>query len=368
MKLTCTQENLAHGLNIVSRIGDKNVNLPILNNVLMQARKDGLTLITTNLEIGIRTKIRGKIEQEGDFTVNAKLLTDFVNSLPKENVTLVLEEKNLHIQGENHQTTIRGMDAQEYPVIPDVESTTAFAVETARMKNALSQTLFSVSVDESRPELTGILLQLDSKTCILASTDSYRLAEKKIVLDAALKEGRNVIVPARSLGEVARVLDMESAERMSAVINDNQALFTVGDTAVVTRIITGEYPDYQQIVPKEFKNTVTFKITDMVRAVKTTSLFCKQGINDIRLSLDKRFSDIAINAENSTLGKNVSNVPSLTKNQEMDIVFNYKFFLDGLNHLDGDTAVLKVNDAQSPALLTSQTEGEYLYVIMPIRQ
>src|SRR3989344_6129215 len=123
MKLTCTQENFSLGLNIVARLGDKNINLPILNNVLLQSQKDGLILVFTNLEVGIRTKIRGKIESEGEFTVNARLLADFVNTLKKENITLELEEKNLHIKGENHQTTIRGMEASDFPVIPTVETT-----------------------------------------------------------------------------------------------------------------------------------------------------------------------------------------------------------------------------------------------------
>jgi len=368
MKLTCTQENLLKGLAIVARLGEKNVNLPILSNVLLRAQKEGLTLVATNLEIGIKTKNRGKIEEEGEFTVNARLLADFVATLPKENVSLRLEDKNLHIQGENHETTIRGMDANEFPLLPEVEGATAITIKKDVLRETLIQTLFSVSFDEARTELTGILIVVDDGGCTFAATDSYRLSEKKIRLSKPSKEQRRVVVPARTLSEVLRILDIEDAAEVTIRINESQIHFTIGDTELVSRIIAGEYPDYQQIIPKSFSHEVTFAVQDMVRAVKTTSLFCKQGINDIRLSLDKRFTDIAINAENSMVGKNVSNVQCKTAGQEMDIVFNYKFFLDGLNHLIGDEATLKTNDAASPALLTSTGENDFLYIIMPIRQ
>lgn len=368
MKITCTQENFSKGLTIVARFGDKNINLPILNNVLIQARKEGVVLSGTNLEIAIQTNVRGKIEEEGEFTTNARLLTDFVNSLKKENISVVLEEKNLHIQGENHQTTVRGLDAAEFPVIPDVDSKFSVSLPAKELRQALSQVLFAVSSDESRPELTGVFVQLSDRSCILAATDSYRLAEKTVGTTTSVKEPKQVIIPAKTIAEVLRILDIEEPEKATLAINDSQALFTLGGTKVISRIIAGEYPDYRQIIPSQFKDKISFSTDDMVAAVKTTSLFCKQGINDVRLSLDKRFTDIAITAENSTFGKNISNVSTASKGQEVDIVFNYKFLLDGLNHVMGDESVLKANDAVSPALLMSASEKDFLYIIMPIKQ
>jgi len=367
MRLTCTQENFSKGLNIVSRLSDKSINLPILNNVLVQAKKEGIILTVTNLEVGIRTKVRGKIEEEGDFTVQARLLTDFVNTLKKENISVYLDDKNLNIKGENHQTIIRGMDATDFPVVPGVDKAYSFTIISSKIKEALSQVLFAVSHDDSRPELNGVFVKVEDTECTLAATDSYRLAEKKIQISQKSKE-KSVIIPAKTIHEVLRILDLQEAQEVTIAINDSQILFSIGETEIISRIINGEYPDYTQIIPQSFKNKVIFDTGEMVSAIKTTSLFCKQGINDVRISLDKRFTDIAVNAENSTFGKNVSNVPSKNKNQEMDIVFNYKFFLDGVLHGSGDTSVLKTNDATSPALLVDKDDESFIYIIMPIKQ
>lgn len=368
MKLTCTQENFSRGLNIVARLSDKNTNLPILNNVLLQARKDGLTLISTNLEIGIKTKVRGKIESEGDFTIQAKLLSDFVNTLKKENVSLELVDKTIHLKGENHQTTIRGLESVDFPVIPEVDAKTTITLPTDVITSALNQTLFAVSSDESRPELNGVYMILDGNKCIMVATDSYRLVERTIPLPEKVAEPRDIIIPSKTLQELVRILPLAEDNTVTITINDTQILFTCGQTQIVSRIIAGDYPDYKQIIPTAFQNNVEFRVHDMVQAIKTTSLFCKQGINDVRISLDKRFTDIAINAENSILGKNISNVESLSKNQELDIVFNYKFLLDGLSHLNGDRAVLRSNEPTTPALLNTPKEDGFVYVIMPIKQ
>ncbi len=368
MKLTCTQENLSKGLNVVARLSEKTPNLPILSNVLLQATKDGLTLTATNLELGITTKIRGKIDTEGEFTVSARLIADFVNSLKKENVSIELEEKILHIKGENHQTTIRGLDAVDFPVIPVVADDFTIQAEAGDIRDALHQIVFSMSMDDSRPELNGAFFQFGEKELIIASTDSYRLSERVVMIVNKTGKEKNVIVPARTVSELLRIIDADDSKEVSVRVNDNQIMFIFGETEIVSRIVTGNYPDYKQIIPNQFTNNVDFSVSDMIQAIKTTSLFCKQGINDVRISLDKRFDDIAIHAENSIFGKNVSNVKSMNKGQEMDIVFNYKFLLDGLQHLHDVTATLKTNDGISPALLTSKKDENFVYVIMPIRQ
>ena len=177
--MTCTQENLAKGLNIVSKLSDKVSNLPILSNVLLEARKDGLTLTATNLEIGIKTKVRGKIDEEGEFTVGARLITDFVNSLKRENIALSVEDKKLTVKGENHQTTIRGLEASDFPVIPEVDDKYSITTKCSKLSEALARVVFAMSVDEARQELNGALLQVGDKECIIVATDSYRLSASR---------------------------------------------------------------------------------------------------------------------------------------------------------------------------------------------
>lgn len=369
MKLTCTQENLLRGLSIIGKLGDKNTTLPILNNVLLQARKQGLIITTTNLEIAIRTVVRGKIDEEGDFTVQGKLIFDLVSSLKKENIVIeLLQDKTLTIKGEHHETAVRGLDAGEFPLIPEVEDQISFEVGVSDFSEALRKIAFAMSADESRIELNGAYFQINEEKCIIAATDSYRLAEASVAVVSKKQGEKNIIIPNKTVHELMRILDITDSETVTMKINETQVLFIAGETELVSRIISGNYPDYRQIIPTQFKQETTFPINEMVRAIKTTSLFCKPGINDIRISLDKRFADIAVQAENNTSGKNISHVKTADKGNDIDIVFNYKFILDALQHLAGETAILKTNDAQSPAVAVSPKDPHVTYVIMPIRQ
>jgi DNA polymerase III subunit beta len=223
-------------------------------------------------------------------------------------------------------------------------------------------------LDESRPELNGALFQIAAAAMTAAATDSYRLSERTIPVTNKTANERDIILPARTIIELYRIIDLDEGKNIVVHINENQAMFRFGETEIVSRLVAGHYPDYKQIVPSQFKNVIEFSVADMMQAIKTTSLFCKQGINDVRISLDKRFDDIAVHAENSIAGKNISNVKSLSQNQQMDIVFNYKYLLDGLQHLHDVTAELKLNDSTSAALLTSKKDTQFIYIIMPIRQ
>ena len=244
MKFTCTQENLATGLNIVGHLPTKSLNLPILKNVLIKADKDGLELITTNLEVGIRTKVRGKIDAPGNFTVDAKLISDFVNSLKKENIIVFLDGNTLEMEGENHKTKIKGESAADFPLIPDVAAELQTSLPTADLSAALSQVIYSASTDESRPELNAVLLTFDDKKLTLAATDSYRLAEKRLTLKTAVKQPRSIIVPLKTLQQTLRILEAEAADDCQLLVNDNQIKFLAGQTKLISPIIGGQYPDY----------------------------------------------------------------------------------------------------------------------------
>lgn len=369
MKLTCTQENLIAGLTTVSRVSDKQATLPILSNILFRTKNNGLELSATNLELAIQTTIRAKIEVEGEFTVNARLITDFVGTLEKENIIIELTDaKELLIQGENHQTLIHGLEASEFPVIPEVAQGTSIQIKSGDLRKSFFQTLFSMAGDATRPELQGALVGVNQKTITVVATDSFRLSETQ--LNAVDVEGQHnsIIVPSRTLQETARILDYNNAENVMVRTSETQVEIQISETKVISRIISGKYPDYKNIIPTQFKSELVFSVKEMERAIKTTSLFCKQGINDIRLSVDERFTDITVQAENTTAGKNTSRVPTESKKQNLDIVFNYKFLLEGLQHLGSEKAILKTNDAQSAALLTAPSNPHYIYLIMPIRQ
>jgi len=364
MKLTCTQENLNKGLNLVSHIANKNNNLPILNNVLLKADKNGLLLVTTDLEIGIKAFVRGKVDEEGEFTVGAKLLNDFVSLVPKENIDLELKENTLKIKSKNQKTNIKGLEAEDFPLIPEIEKENEVELNMNDFKTALSQLVFSASLDSSRLEINAVFFNFLKNELVLAATDSYRLAEKKLVINSG--QEKELIVPLKTIQELLRILNDQNNQALKIYFNENQIMFVFDGVELISRVVSGKYPDYQQIIPKKFNTEAKFAVNQLVPAIKSAALFCKPGINDVRLSIAN--NEIVIASASSGLGENIITVPAEITGEANDIIFNYRYFLDGLSNLGGNEAVLKINNNATPALLQNRQNEKYLYLIMPIKQ
>ncbi len=366
MKFTCTQENLKKGLNLVSHLAGKNKNLPVLNNVLIEVKNGILFLATTNLEIGIKSTVRGKMEQEGVFTVPAKLFNDYIQSLRNENIELKWDEKNLSITTKNSQTVIKGLDASEFPLIPEIEKKNTIKVMKKIMKKSLSSVLFATAMDTTRPEISGVLFDFQEDGLTLVATDSYRLAEKKVEI---INKGfeKKVIIPSFSLQELNRVLsDMEDEGELTISLNDNQILFEVDSTRMVSRITEGEYPDYKQVIPTETKTKTIVKRNDFQQIIKAASLFCRQGINDIHLIVLK--DKIEVKAVNDQLGESQNIIEAIVKGDQNDIIFNYHYILDVLNIVEGEEIEFNLNNKALPGVVKAKNKDDYLYIIMPIKQ
>ena len=374
MKIYSLQENLKAGLLKVGHLAGKNINLPILNNVLIKADENNIKLITTNLEIGIVCEVRGKIEKQGAFTADSRLLTDCISLLPNKKIGLEQKEDSLVVDGENFKVKIKGQLADEFPLIPTVERNKPYILETEAFKKALSQAVFAVSAAESRLELTGVLFSFLGNQLILTATDSYRLAEKKVNLISNNKEERKVIVPPKTLQELLRILttsqqdEMEEQKQIKFYLSDNQILFHYGTTDLISRLIEGQYPDYQQIIPTVSKTKVIIERAELVRAVKMASLFSKTGINDINLDFPAGKNQLIISSISSQTGENITTLQAKTSGPDNSIVLNFRYLLDGLNNIDSEMVKLEIIDANTPCLLRPEKENDYLYIIMPIKQ
>lgn len=368
MKLICTQENLNFGLSLVSHLATRSTNLPILNNVLLKAEKNELKLITTNLEIGIKLNVRGKIEKEGTFTVNAKLLTDYINLLPKENITIELEETTLNLKCQNYQTQIKGLEASEFPLLPEVEKKQQLTLKTDDLKNALSRVAFCAALDEARPEISGVLFKINEQQLIITATDSYRLAEMKLTIVDSKTPINQFIVPLKTVNELQRILFSQQDKNLNIYFNENQVLFEVDNVELISRLIEGQYPDYEQIIPQQYKTKGKIKVADFIQAVKSASLFCKPGINDVKLTLIPSKGELVVLSSNANLGENITNLNMEIEGEENEIVFNYRFLLDGLNNLNQENLTFEITNNSIPGVFRPVGEEEYLYIIMPIRQ
>lgn len=366
MKFTCTQENLNNGLAIVNHLASRSANLPILNNVLITAENNVIALATTNLEIGIKVQIRGKIEKEGKYTVPARLLTDYVSLLSRENIEVELSEEGLGVVCKNSRTQIKGMSAEDYPLIPAVSEEKETIINTEVFKEALNQTTFAANLDESRPEISGVFFNFENNNLTMAATDSYRLAEKKIKIKGGVNQ--KIIVPLKTLQELSRILTTRAEKEIKLYLSENQILFSYNNLKLVSRLIDGNYPDYEQIIPTEEKTTVTVKSEALIKAIKSASLFCKMGINDVKLTFLPAKKEMVVLSTNSGLGENITNIPVDIKGEEVDIVFNFRYLLDGLNNLQSERVIIKLTNQGAPGMFVPDNKEDYLYIVMPIRQ
>ncbi|MCK4554648.1 DNA polymerase III subunit beta [Candidatus Parcubacteria bacterium] len=383
MKLICLQNNLKHGLFVVGHIAGKNINLPILNNILIKTKEGNIQLITTNLEMGIINTVRGKIETEGNFTVDSKIFSDYVGLLPNKKVNIEKKENDLIINCENYKTKIKGQSAEDFPLIPEVDKKSFYSANVSELKQALSQAVFAVSTSEARVELSGVLFCFKDSSLTMAATDSYRLAEKKINIKGDNKEEKKVIVPAKTLIELLRILSSapemdgpdKDLEEIKFYISENQILFSCGPTELVSRLIEGQYPDYTQIIPSSVKTKAIINRAELTRAVKAASLFSKAGINDISLDFPAGKNSVIISAISGQAGENITELSANTSGNDNSMVVNYRYLLDGLSNIGSEFISMELVDGNTPCILrpadseeVENKEKDYLYIIMPIKQ
>jgi len=380
MKLSCTKDNLHQGLAITSHLTGKNVNLPILGNVLMKTEGGSLRLTTTNLEMATTCVVRGKVEEEGDFTVPSKLFFDYVALLPNKNVELEVTNDSLAVKCGQYKTKIKGLSSSEFPLIPPVSGGKKYNLDPESFRSALSQVLFAVAGNESRPELAGVSMKFhDASTgkgkLTMAATDSYRLAERTAPLAAGSDDGaQDVIVPARALGEVLRILSLfkdsvDVPETITIELADNQAVFSFGPVELTSRTIEGTYPDYQQIIPKSFQTEAVLKRDELIKAVKTASLFSRTGLFDVTLRVLPDQKSFQVSATDANRGENTAVCEADATGSENMITVNFRYLLDGLNAMSTDEILFQAIDGANPCLIKPKTEtDEYLYIVMPIKQ
>jgi DNA polymerase-3 subunit beta len=377
MKFACTQENLVQGLSIVSHITGKNINLPVLGNVLLKTDGGNMRLSATNLELAVSTLVRGKVDVEGEYTIPAKLFQDFVSLLPQGKVEVELVEEGLRITSGGQETTIRGLPAQEFPLIPKLTKSEGVTFSSTDLKRTIGQVAFAVSLSESRPELSGVACwfggSLGKENVAFVATDSYRLAERVLTSKKGLADLK-MIVPSRTVLEVSRILssykdELGIPETVEWVTTENQLVVTFGNTELVSRLIEGSFPDYQQIIPDQFGTTGILDRAELQKAVKAASLFSRQGLYDVHLAVKPSEGTIEVFSADQGTGKTSTALQAELEGNETTLVVNFKYLSDGLAAIQTPKVKLFLNDAMSPMLVLPEGGDEqYRYLVMPIRQ
>jgi len=364
MKLSCTQANLLKGVATVSRITSPRPTLPVLANIFAGTEKGRLKLSATDLEIGITTWVGAKVETEGKITVPARTFYELVVNNSDETVELALENTTLKLNSKHFDTSLKGIDASEFPVIPEVKKEASLAVAGLKFKEAVDQVVFSAATDETRPVLTGILLKADKTELKLVATDSFRLAEKIIKLTKPVGS-LQVIVPARTLQEISRLIE-PSIDQIELTISQNQVKFSFGPTELVSRLLEGTFPDYEQIIPTKQATTAQVSRLKLIEALRAAHIFAKDTAGSVVLRL-KEANNLVVEANAPELGSNKTTVDTKRKGEPLEISFNIKYLLDGLNAMSTEQVDLLFADKFSPALIKPVQSADYLYLVMPLK-
>lgn len=365
MKFSCLRENLTKSLNLTSKIIPLKPSLPVLGNLLLETEKGRLKISSTNLEMGIIYKIGAKIEEEGSITIPAKLFTEYINSLPEEKVEIKIKDLDVEINCGNYNAKIKGLAASEFPLIPIIKEEPIIKINPKLFYNNLLYVMFSVSLDESRPILGGVFLDIFKDKIKLVSTDSYRLSEKVIEKKTEVKENINLVVPQRTIQELLRVLS-ESEEELQISVTEDQILFKTGEIELVSRLIEGKFPAYEQIIPSEWQTKIEAETEKFISAIKTVFLFSKETAGNIKLEALKS-NKLIIKSTVTQVGEAQSIVDSKIEGEEIEIAFNAKYLLDVLSTIKSKKVYLEMNGKLNPGVIKPAEEKDYTHIIMPLR-
>lgn len=374
MKISCLQENLAKGLGIVGRAVASRSTLPVLSNVMLATDNGRLKISATNLEIGINCWVGAKVEEEGAITAPARLLTDFVNSLPPERIDLELavRTQTIHLRCARFEANIKGIDAQEFPVVPTADDSDHFIrLEADTLRRMIGQVVLAAATDESRPILTGVLAVFEGDRLTMAAADGYRLSVQSIPLDKAVEEKTEIIIPARALAELARIsADQEDPVDVAITPARNQVLCHLHDVDLVSQLIEGRFPDYQQIIPSSHSNRAVLDVASFLKATRVSHLFARDSANIVRLEVTPGEElvpgRVTLAATSTELGDNVGQLDATIEGEPLEMAFNAKYLIDVLSVLDAAQVALETSSASSPGVLRIVGDDSFIHVIMPM--
>jgi len=373
MKLTCLQENMNRGLNIVGRAVATRTTLPITNNVLLATDEGRLKLVATNLEMAISCWIGAKIEEEGSITVPARLLTEFVSSLPNDTIEMNLsaQTKTLGLKCARFEARISGVDAKEFPPITGVDEGIQTKVDVEALRQGINQVVFAAATEESRPVLTGVCSRFEGDQLTMAAADGFRLAVYTLPLGEKIAEKTEAIIPARTLAELNRLM-AEQEEPVDITLNPNksQALFRLKSAELVSQLVQGTFPNYDQLIPQSYTTRVIVSVAEFLRATRTASIFARDGSGIVRLMItpgsESNPGKISVSARSEEIGDDIGEIDATVEGDDAKIAFNGKYLTDVLSVLHETSVALEVTNPSSPGLIRPVGADNYTHVVMPM--
>lgn len=374
MKLSCLQENLSKGLSIVSRaVAGSKTTLPITNHILLVTDQSRLRLTATNLEIAINHWIGARVEVEGAITVPAKLFSEFVNQLPNTKIDLETTGagRTLHLSCANFDAKMNGLDPEDFPPIPTVQDASTTSIDPETLKEAIGQVVFAAATDETRPVLAGVYTKLDGNQLTLAAADGFRLAVRHVTLERPVETPVEVIVPAKTYSELSRILgEQDEPVEITVTPTKGQILFQLQNTEMISQLIQGTFPNFQQLIPQSFASTVLLGADEFRNATRAAAIFARDSNQIIRLQIqpgeDSQPGKVTVVARADELGENQGDVEAVVTGEASRIAFNARYLTDVLGVLSSGQVQLQTNSPSSPGVFRQVGDDSYTHVIMPM--
>lgn len=371
MKLSCLQENLNKGLGIVGRAVATRTTLPITQNVLLATDQSRLKLAATNLEMAITYWTGAKVEEEGAITIPARLLSEFISSLPNDHINMTLTQHSLQLKCARFEARINGLDAEDFPPIPQVSDGIATKIEAESLRKGISQVAFAAATEESRPVLTGVQAEFDGDKLTLAAADGFRLAVHNAPLLSPVSDKTAAIIPARALNELNRFLS-DQEEPVEIILNQqkSQALFRLKNIEMVSQLIQGAFPNYSQLIPESYTTRAVVDVAEFLRATRMASIFARDGSGIVRLIItpgtELTPGKLNISARAEEIGDNVGEIDALIDGEPAKIAFNAKYLSEVLSVLHQNQVALETTTSSSPGVLRPVGVDNYIHIVMPM--
>jgi DNA polymerase-3 subunit beta len=365
MELSVTQENLTKALSSVGRVASSKTGLPILSNILLRTDGNRLLVAATNLEIASTHLIGAKIITPGAITIPAKLVSEFIASLPKGAVELKVKDSHLTISSGSYKSVINGVIADEFPELPTIDenSSIQYSISATDFKQAVTQTIITSSSDSTRPVLTGVYWHSFEGSLYLAATDGYRLSERRLVPTTSEVAA---IIPTTTLQEVLRTLSDDVTE-VDMLFDETQVRFRVGESEITSRLIDGNYPDYRQLIPANSETSITISTAEFVRITKIAGLFARESGGSVTLTADAEKQSLGIHSIASEYGENTSQ-SSAEITQDGQVTLNSRYLGEALSVIDGSTVEFRFSGKLAPCVLTAKGDDvNYKHIIMPLK-
>ena len=380
MKLSCIQENLSKGLGIVGRAVATRTTLPITNNVLLTTEESRLKLSATNLEIAITCWLGAMVEEDGAITVPARLLTEFVNSLPSDKIDMSLSDHTLELKCARFEARISGLDAADFPPIPQVGDSAIYRIKPEALRLAINQVVFATASEDTRPVLTGVSTEFEGDTLTLAAADGFRLAVHKAPLATPTEERTEIIVPGRALLELGRLLaDQEEPVEIAVSPNKTQVLFrlnnvplgdSTGQVEMLSQLLQGTFPNYRQLIPQSYSTRAVVSTSEFLRATRTAAIFARDGSGIVRVQMtpgeDPTPGSMNISARSEQVGDNLGEIDAQVAGEAAKIAFNGRYILDVLSVVHEGQIALETTTPSSPGVFHPVGSDRYIHIIMPM--